>query len=36
MGKIIVIVIYESSIGEIVERKIIFKDGEIIWVFLIY
>ena len=36
MGKTIVIVTHEPSIGEIAERKIIFKDGEIIWVFLIY
>ena len=30
MGKTIVIVTHEPSIGEIAERKIIFKDGEII------
>jgi len=36
MGKTIVIVTHEPSIGEIAERKIVFKDGEIIWVFLIY
>jgi len=36
MGKTIVIVTHEPNIGEIAERKIIFKDGEIIWVFLIY
>ena len=31
MGKTIVIVTHEPSIGEIAERKIIFKDGEIIF-----
>ena len=36
MGKTIVIVTHEPSIGEIAERKIVFKDGEIIWIFLIY
>ncbi|CAN2325463.1 ABC-type lipoprotein export system, ATPase component [Fusobacterium sp. oral taxon C10] len=30
MGKTIVIVTHEPSIGEIAERKIVFKDGEII------
>ena len=30
MGKTIVIVTHEPSIGKIAERKIVFKDGEII------